>query len=99
MIESNMAGALRATVLPKRFFDWILPFFRLTVVSLARVVHDVTAVQRQQVGRFAGIHIDHGPHGTRITVNLPVLPVNGIVTVGKQTVHILHLVSTEISSY
>ena len=44
MIESNMAGALRATVLPKRFLEWILPFFRLTVVSLARAAHDVTAV-------------------------------------------------------
>ena len=44
MIESNMAGALRATVLPKRFLEWILPFFRLTVISLARAVHDVTAV-------------------------------------------------------
>ena len=54
------------------------------------IVYDITAVQRQQICRFTGIHIDHGPHGTRITVNLTVLPVNGKVTVGKQTVYVLH---------
>ena len=70
-------------------FDTTGLLYRTSLFRLY-IGHDVTAVQRQQVGRFAGIHIDHGPHGTRITVNLPVLPVNGKVTVGKQTVHVLH---------
>lgn len=66
---------------------------------VAHIIHDAASMQSQQVGGFAGIEADHRPYGTGISYLLSVLVDNGKITVGEETVDILHPCPDGKSSY
>ena len=57
---------------------------------IAYIIDDASSMQCQQIGRLTGIQIDHRPYGTGIADLLSILVNDGKVTVGKETIDILH---------
>ena len=57
---------------------------------IAHIIDDAPSMQCQQIGRLTGIQIDHRPYGTCIAYLFAILVNDGKVTVGKQTIDILH---------